>query len=443
MGPPSTEQLIRDYLNRLSVAARGQLGPDDRRALVHRTRDFIDRKTGFAGPPTATEVARLLAGLGDPALLVSQERQRLATVRGERPEPDEGRRRVTRVLRRDAGKGRATSWQWPVQQGQSELRTSLIHGAGSAEPSASGQPETGIPAPQLPETERPESRQAKPAPPKPRRSEPGPREPGPRESGQTEPGPAAADPSAPVPKPRSPASRSPDSPAPESPAPGSDAPAEASSQPEPDQAAPGRPWWPFVVARDGTASGGSANGGNGNGSHGSATAVSSDSADPADSFGQAGEARQGAKRPGTAQQPTPRSVVMVVGARRAATGVVRWARPRPLEAAAVLVLGLGGAIYPPVWLIGVLLALLAARWNYRDRWIGLALPVVVTVIGAALGAAAAGHGSIGHSAHVAWTTAVILSRLTAVLGAAYLAWRTVHLRRPPDVPPWEKPHRVS
>ena len=82
MSPP-TEQLIRDYLNRLSVAARGQLGPDDRRALVIRTRDFIERKTGLAGPPTAMEVARLLAGLGDPSGLVQQERQRLAVVRGE------------------------------------------------------------------------------------------------------------------------------------------------------------------------------------------------------------------------------------------------------------------------------------------------------------------------------------------------------------------------
>ena len=86
MGPP-TEQLIRDYLNRLSVAARGQLGPDDRRALVSRTRDFIERNAGLSGPPTALEVARLLSGLGDPARLVSQERQRLAGLRGEELKP--------------------------------------------------------------------------------------------------------------------------------------------------------------------------------------------------------------------------------------------------------------------------------------------------------------------------------------------------------------------
>ena len=103
MSPP-TEQLIRDYLNRLSVAARGQLGPDDRRALVNRTRDFIERKTGLAGPPTAVEVARLLAGLGDPAGLVQQERQRLAAVRGDVPEPTAGRSRLARVLRRDPDK---------------------------------------------------------------------------------------------------------------------------------------------------------------------------------------------------------------------------------------------------------------------------------------------------------------------------------------------------
>ncbi len=116
MSPP-TEQLIRDYLNRLSVAARGQLGHDDRRALVNRTRDFIERKTSLAGPPTAMEVARLLAGLGDPSRLVQQERQRLAAVRGELPEPAAGRGRIARVLRRDASKARGPSWHWPVLDG--------------------------------------------------------------------------------------------------------------------------------------------------------------------------------------------------------------------------------------------------------------------------------------------------------------------------------------
>ncbi len=138
MSPPA-EQLIRDYLNRLSVAARGQLGADDRRALVDRTRGFIERKTGLAGPPTAIEVARLLAGLGDPARLVQQERQRLAAVRGEMPEPAAGRNPIRRVLRRDSGKPRTPSWHWPVMEGgRADLQLTLLDNDDAAGARASG-----------------------------------------------------------------------------------------------------------------------------------------------------------------------------------------------------------------------------------------------------------------------------------------------------------------
>jgi len=77
MAPPTaTEQLIRDYLNRLSVAARG-LAPDDRRALLERIRGYIERKADVARRPSTMDVARVLARLGDPAALVEQERRRL------------------------------------------------------------------------------------------------------------------------------------------------------------------------------------------------------------------------------------------------------------------------------------------------------------------------------------------------------------------------------
>jgi hypothetical protein len=82
MSPP-TEQLIRDYLNRLSVAARGRLSSEDRRALVTRTHDFIERNASRSGPATAMEVAALLSRLGDPGALVDQEVARLAAERGE------------------------------------------------------------------------------------------------------------------------------------------------------------------------------------------------------------------------------------------------------------------------------------------------------------------------------------------------------------------------
>ena len=77
MNPPE-EQLIRDYVNRVSVAARGRLSPEDRRAFVARTRELIEQNTRGAGPVGPMGVARFLNGLGDPAALVSRECDRLA-----------------------------------------------------------------------------------------------------------------------------------------------------------------------------------------------------------------------------------------------------------------------------------------------------------------------------------------------------------------------------
>ena len=82
MSPP-TEQLIRDYVSRLSVAAQGRLSRDDRRALLDRTRGYIEHTTGLSGPATALEVAAALSRLGDPALVVAHEVQRLAEIRGD------------------------------------------------------------------------------------------------------------------------------------------------------------------------------------------------------------------------------------------------------------------------------------------------------------------------------------------------------------------------
>jgi hypothetical protein len=110
----------------------------------------------------------------------------------------------------------------------------------------------------------------------------------------------------------------------------------------------------------------------------------------------------------------------------------------------VVVLGAGGAAYPPVWLLGALLALASRIWDYRDKWTGLGLPVLLTVVGTAVGLAVAGsQGTLGHHIHDAWMFAVISSRVSAVLGAAYLAWRSVRDRVPPEIPPWNKPHRVA
>jgi len=466
MSPP-TEQLIRDYLNRLSVAARGQLGPDDRRALVSRTRDFIERKTGFAGPPAAIEVARLLAGLGDPAGLVDQERQRLAAVRGETPELTAGRSRMPKVLRRQPGKIRGASWHWPVQEpGRADLRLSLLDGgaatdsssaAGESRPpsQAPNSPAPNSPAPngEVPNGVPDGSRPTGATPDQSRPTGATPEGPGPNGAGPSgaaaglgaAAGPDSGDAVRDGSEPAGGAGTAPlgsaepaesdwfsrlSSPAPYAPPLSSTEPAPTSADQVSESGPPGtvksggqaKPRWPAVVA-----SGASQNG----------TTQFADSSSVA-----AGEAPDQPDQAPAWQLMTAKKSAIARSARRLAAAILAWARSRPLEATAVVLLGLGGGIYPPVWLVGAIVALASRAWNYRDKWLGLAGPLLLTVIGTAVGVAAGGR-SIGHDMHEGWMFAVVISRIAAVLSAIYLGWRTAHARRAPPVPPWSKPHKVG
>ena len=409
MSPP-TEQLIRDYLNRLSVAARGQLLPDDRRALVDRTREFIERKASPAGPPTAVEVARLLSGLGDPAGLVSQERQRLATLRGETLEPA-SRWRLRRVLRGEPGKVRGASWHWPVQPGsRADLQLTLIDGgggtgpdavdSGAADPSAAGPDAASTVRARWPalaagvaarpvgqvgsghkttvqqDEDQHDAMQSAPEQ---------------VANGHTvlnanavtaAPDPTAPDPTAPDPT-------APDPTAPDPTAPDAMAPDTMASDPTP----PG----PMPAA---------------------ATRLS---------IWQL--ATSAAPRPSRTRQRLRR--------------VAAWSHRNKLEAAAIVLLGVGGVIFPPVWLLGVLVALASRLWDYRDKWLGLGLPVLLTMMGTAIGLAVGSRSSFGHGIHDSWAFAVDVSRATALLSACYLGWRAARGPRPPAVPPWDKPHRVA
>ena len=134
----------------------------------------------------------------------------------------------------------------------------------------------------------------------------------------------------------------------------------------------------------------------------------------------------------------------LAGLRRLSAAVVAWSRENTLESVATILLGAGGLIFPPIWLIGAMVAMASKVWDYRDKWVGLAGPFLLTVLGTAAGVIlAGGPSSLGHDVHVGWVSADIASRLAAVLGATYLAWRSVQGRRPAAVPPWNKPHRVS
>jgi hypothetical protein len=397
MSPP-TEQLIRDYLNRLSVAARGQLGPGDRRALVDRTREFIVRKSEADGPPTALEVGKLLYRLGDPAELVSKERQRLERMRGEALEPV-SRGRLARVLRGEPGKVRRANWHWPVQPGsRADLQITQIDAdAPPAGPAATA----GAAADR--EAASPEA------------------------AGQLVPSPAP-----------------------------------------PAGAVPARPLWPALAA--GTAHG---------------ATIDRDTAEPdtgqdeiVDGKIVDGDNRaHGTREPDTGrkelnhqepdhQSPAQNGRTAVPDARPAGLAAMNWqvgptAPPRlarsqqrlakvagwsqrhKLEAAAIALLGLGGAIFPPVWFLGAVVVLASGLWDYRDKWTALALPVLLTVIGTAVGFAVGSRVSFGHGMHEAWVFAVGFSRATAVLSACYLGWRAGRGPHPAAAPPWDRPHRVT
>ncbi len=83
MRPPA-EQLIRDYLNRLSVAARTRLQSDDRRAFLARTREYIERQSGGRDTADPAMVLRALNDLGEPEAVVEREHARLATLQSKR-----------------------------------------------------------------------------------------------------------------------------------------------------------------------------------------------------------------------------------------------------------------------------------------------------------------------------------------------------------------------
>jgi hypothetical protein len=119
--------------------------------------------------------------------------------------------------------------------------------------------------------------------------------------------------------------------------------------------------------------------------------------------------------------------------------VSRTARDHPLEAVALVVLGVGGLVYPPVWLLGAALTLPAKAWDYRDKWTGLAGPVLLLAV--AFGfylAFGRGSAPLGDFIHHSWLFVGYFSRVAAVLGTGYLGWRLVRGHPPWTVPPWNR-----
>ena len=117
-----------------------------------------------------------------------------------------------------------------------------------------------------------------------------------------------------------------------------------------------------------------------------------------------------------------------------------WAfvRRQPLESVSLLLLGVGGLIYPfPIWLIGAAVSVRSQWWDKRDKWLAFTGPVLFTVA-ALIVMGITGQGNFFVAFGHATSHFGLLLRVGCLLTAGYLVWR---LRRGPRrrrVPPWQR-----
>lgn len=378
-----TDQLIRDYLSRLSAAAKGRLSAEDRQALVAGTRDFIDQNVSASDLATPMEVATFLSRLGDPAALVAREISMQDAELDEATELSAPAGDERRGLRRR--RSRQASWHWPLLPGSPDIQVRLLNEVRDQAEARAAQEAAQVPAGTVP---------ASPVP-----------------AGTLAAGTFAASTGAPVADGTA----------------GERLPAPSDQRAEPPIWVPRQPSWPEA---GGQLAGVQRTGGQPSGD-------------------------QPAGDPGVRPRLDPSLFELPASetswrfARTGATFIgsaAKFARANPVEVLAVVLLGLGGAVYPPVWLLGAIFALVANKvWDYRDRWVGLAGPVLLLVVGTVAGVSLSGasHSSMASFVHEAWVYADVLSRVAAVIGATYLAVRLRRGKREPPVPPWHKPHQAG
>jgi len=479
MNPP-TEQLVRDYLNRLSVAAKTRLEPADRQTLLDQTRARIEADCGGMRQASTSQIRRILFALGDPIALVEHHHAVTSRANGSAKQiwpPAAVPSFVPRpplmppVAMSSAPQPITLPRQF-TPPSPAMLATSTV-GAG-ASPAAMAVPAEPAPAephgpsstpgnsdPRSPRFPRgvqvPWGPSARAAPAhddsSPTNAEPA------QDSGadvSTDLRPFAnglfdksrrVGPSPPVPDPE-PESAPEQQPAPEPPPPAEDAEAESSTQadsavelPAPDPPAP-EPPAPEPPAPE------------------------PPGPEPPDDEDVPGvelgvELLDGGRRqlPGLIAAARGALVRVSAGAGgrllktladaggglskrlgRFGSALLRTAARDRLETFAVLVLGVGGAAYPPIWLIGAAIVMTSRKWDLRDKWLALGLPVFAVILGACLVVGFGGAQSLGSYVMEAWLAAGRLSRIVSVLGAMFLLWRLYKGRRAQRLPPWHPQH---
>jgi hypothetical protein len=147
------------------------------------------------------------------------------------------------------------------------------------------------------------------------------------------------------------------------------------------------------------------------------------------------EARPAAETPApeASQPPGPELTLAEVG---------RLARDNVLESLVIVLIGVGGLIFPvlpPVWVLGCLLALLSRVWDARDKWIALLGPIVITAV---ISVVVALLDRVTGNFVVVYVNAFgagagYLLRFSCLACAGYLAWRVYRGPRV-KVPPWKR-----
>jgi hypothetical protein len=508
-----TEQLIRDYLNRLSLAAKIRLEPADRQALLDHTRARIDAECDGATNPTAAQVRRTLAGLGDPIALVERERSRVAARKAWDTEAPSGTPAGGSVgAPRDMAAGsRATGSPrqvWPQPASPVNARRPLMPPPILPPATANAQVSAVRPVTAATSSFSPAA-PGHPVPagaPLPAVAAGGPVPPGtPAPAGDVPPGTEVSAGNGAWARPLvSPGQVAAANGLPAPPDPG-EPPARAhAAAPDdpPDRPRPARPTSPSAPrglpplrgvpaprgvppASNSPAAGDepAPPGGAGRGAGGSAGSNGLSQRPPAPRPApDAGQVPPGAAEPAKTQdaraagpdrdqgaasrtdEDVPgvefsidQTEVEVQPSRLAEAGGAVWrglnrvgsallaiARRDRLEAISLVLLGIGGPIYPAIWLIGACIAVASKKWDLRDKWLGLAVPVLAVMLGTALEITFGAHLS-GYWPYFveAWLTAGRLSRVAAALGALYLLWR-VHRyggSRTRRLPPWSPPRK--
>jgi len=408
---PSAQQMIREYLGHVSDAATKVLPKGDRLLFVGRTRAAIEAQVGPLASAEADDVLSTLTALGEPEDLAKRERERLysARRRGAAAAPP-----TLWKPSKESRRGPAPAPAAARRAGPAEARKPRAwpH-RGLTGPDEPKPAESGTPAPQ-----------PEPAPAVPRQAD------SPEATAVPAKTPAARTPPVETPAILPPTEESPSVDAPMAGMPTTESPTVAvppGTTPGPGQSGPGQsgpgqsetvqsetepagtpPGWMRPV-RPAPASG------------------ETEPLSIVPGMGQAGEAEEAPQTRRSSPAAAPLAEAWAL------------ARKHPLEAVAVVLLGLGGLILPfPFWLIGGLVALRSRRWDARDKWMALAGPPLFA-LAVLLIRAGTSPGNFFSDFYRARHDVGLSIRAGCVLCASYLVWR---LRRGPrlrTLPPWQRP----